>query len=83
MTNFSIVEYMMIEALVNSYIKWLVFFYLAKNYLVSIVIEILIILDNEINMICSNVGTSRNLEVELNDIGSMDIFGDAQMLTYL
>jgi len=29
------------------------------------------------------LGTSRNLEIKLDEIRSMDIFGDAQMLTYL
>jgi hypothetical protein len=29
------------------------------------------------------LGTYRNLQIKLDDIRSMDIFGDAQMLTYL
>jgi hypothetical protein len=29
------------------------------------------------------LGTSRNLEIKFDGITSMDIFGDAQMLTYL
>jgi hypothetical protein len=74
---------MMTKTLVNFYIKWLVFFYLAENYLVSIVTEISITTDNEINMIRCSVGTFSNLKVELNNIASLDIFGDAQMLTYL
>jgi hypothetical protein len=74
---------MMTKTLVNFYIKWLVFFYLAENYLVSIVTEISITIDNEINMIRCSVGTFSNLKVELNNIASLDIFGDAQMLTYL
>jgi len=74
---------MMTKTLVNFYIKWLVFFYLAENYLVSIVTEISITTDNEINMIRRSVGTFSNLKVELNNIASLDIFGDAQMLTYL
>jgi hypothetical protein len=73
----------MTKTLVNFYIKWLVFFYLAENYLVSIVTEISITTDNEINMIRCSVGTFSNLKVELNNIASLDIFGDAQMLTYL